>query len=154
MKTIRYVLAIALLLVAGAAAADGFFKPLELEIAQGPTLDVATKAAGGFDCAINVRYNTVQPTFLELTYIGASSCSAGQESAMTAASAANKVAVGGEPALDPVYSCAIMVAWNLSGPAAVNVVSTGVGCDATRATALRAAVPAVACMHRLTPCRP
>jgi hypothetical protein len=154
MKTIKHVLTILLLLACTAAAADGFFRPQLAGPPDEPALDAGPKESG-FQCAIQVRYNSPAPTSLELTYIGGSSCSAEQEQAISAASAANKASVNGEAANAPVYQCAVMVAWNAGGASQPDVASTGAGCDATRPTALRAAVPAVACIHReLVACRP
>lgn len=113
------------------------------------------QAFAAADCAIQIRYASSAPAGLTILHQGGE-CDAGEDVAIAAAAAAApKVAIGGEPAAPVVYECAISVLYDLATPSSVSLIYVGApSCDATRATALLFAVPAIRCMHHNEPCRP
>lgn len=93
---------------------------------------------------------------MELTYVGGGACVSTQVQAAQSAAAAIAIAkLDGEPARDPVYECSVNVLWNPATASSPDLVYTGVGCEQTRAMAMRYAVQAVRCNHEpFTPCQP
>jgi len=152
-----------LLLIACSATASpsapGFFPRPGHEEAADVEADVIRKiqlADATFGCSIQMRYNAPTPNLITLGYVGGSTCSATHETAINAAAGLfpKAAAIGGEPAIPPIYQCSITVLWDPSAPAAVSLAFAGTSCDGSRGSALDYARYQVACMHRTTPCSP
>jgi hypothetical protein len=145
-----------LLAVAGCAFEVGaFFTPTE-SVREPMVEEARPKVAKAFTCAMHIRYDAPRPQALEITYIGGVSC---LQLYVTAAEAAvvvgPKVTVGGEPAIPVLLQCSIMVAFNpATAASAVDLGYTGIGCEASRPAALRAARQLARCMsYPSVPCQ-
>lgn len=138
-------------------AADGFFGPVErASIEPEVALPVSSHQSS---CALQLRYNTAQPTWIHLRYTGATTaCNQGFEPAIQAAVAAIKAVpakseIGSRPAIPPVFECGIDVSFETEHAASPQVSFVGAAnCEATRARAVNFAAGLVACAYRPVRC--